>query len=134
MALTSSQAEQIADDALSTIDKILAMSIMDTWGNTITAKSKESFKQAFEVTTDRDKYGGTLAIAALGVANDLEDIVGEAQAIIAIYKDCKMMLLPIPAYQIMVGFVLERSTNAEDENIANEIERLVADTIIKFID
>jgi hypothetical protein len=134
MALTSSQAEQIADDALSTIDKILAMSIMDTWGNTITAKSKESFKQAFEVTTDGDKYGGTLAIAALGVANDLEDIVGEAQAIIAIYKDCKMMLLPIPAYQIMVGFVLERSTNAEDENIANEIERLVADTIIKFID
>jgi hypothetical protein len=134
MALTSSQAEQIADDALSTIDKILAMSIMDTWGNTITAKSKESFKQAFEVTTDRDKYGGTLAIAALGVANDLEDIVGEAQAIIAIYKDCKMMLLPIPAYQIMVGFVLERSTNAEDENIANEIERLVADTVIKFID
>jgi hypothetical protein len=55
----------------------------------------------------------------------------EAQALITIYKDCKMMLLPIPSHQILVGFLFERSANAEDDNIANEIERLVADTVIK---
>ncbi len=43
-----------------------------------------------------------------------------------------MMLLPIPSYEILVGFVLQRSANAEDDDdIANEIERLVADTVIK---
>ncbi len=71
----------------------------------------ESFKQAFGVTLDGDKYGGTLAIASLSLANEVRDIVGVAQAIIAIYKNCKMMLLPIPAYQILIGFVLRRSVN-----------------------
>jgi hypothetical protein len=97
MTLSSVKAEQIADDALSTNDKILAISIMDTGGNILAAKSKESFKEAFGVTTDGEKYGGSLAVAALAVANEVKDTVGEAQAIIAIYKDCKMMLLPIPA-------------------------------------
>jgi hypothetical protein len=65
-------------------------------------------------------------VAALAVANEVKDIVGEAQALITIYKDCKMMLLPIPSYEILVGFVLPRSVNAEGYNIANKIERLLA--------
>jgi hypothetical protein len=101
-------------------------------GKILAAKSKQSFKQAFGVTRNGDKYSGSLAVAALAVANEVKDIVGgEAQAIIAIYENCKMMLLPIPSYEILVGFVLQRSANAEDDNIANEIERLVADTVIK---
>jgi hypothetical protein len=63
------------------------------------------------------------------VANEVRDVFGEAQAIIAIYENCKMMLLPIPAYQILVGLVLQRSVNAEGYNIANKIERLLADTV-----
>jgi hypothetical protein len=129
MALTSSQAEQIADDVLSTNDKILAISIMDTRGNILAAISKQSFKQAFRLTRNGDKYGGTLAVAALAVANEVKDIVGEAQVLITIYKDCKMMLLPIPSYEILVGFVLQRSVNAEDYDIANKIERLLVDVI-----
>jgi hypothetical protein len=129
MALTSSQAEQIADDVLSTNDKILSISIMDTRGNILAAISKQSFKQAFRLTRNGDKYGGTLAVAALAVANEVKDIVGEAQVLITIYKDCKMMLLPIPSYEILVGFVLQRSVNAEDYDIANKIERLLVDVI-----
>jgi hypothetical protein len=135
MTLSSVNAEQIADDALSTNDKILAISIMDTVGNILAAKSKDSFKEAFGVTTDREKYGGSLAVAALAVANEVKDTVGEAQAIIAIYKDCKMMLLPIPAYEILIGFVLERSVKAvpnENNNntsLAHKIERLVVETV-----
>jgi hypothetical protein len=116
------------DDILSTNDEILAISVMDMKGNILAAKSKESFKQAFGVTRNGDKYVGTLAVAALAVANELRDVVGEAQALIAIYKNCKMMLLPIPPSQILVGLVLQPSVNAEGYNIASKIERLVADT------
>jgi hypothetical protein len=34
------------------------------------------------------------------------------------------MLLPLPSYEILVGLVLQR-----DYNIANKIERLLADTV-----
>jgi hypothetical protein len=129
MAITSSNAERIVDDILSTNDEILAISIIDMRGNILVAKSKEYFKREFGVTRDGDKYGGTLAISSLSVANEVRDVFGEAQAIIAIYENCKMMLLPIPAYQILVGLVLQRSVNAEGYNIANKIDRLLADTV-----
>jgi hypothetical protein len=127
--ITSSTAEKISDDILSTNEEILALSIMDMRGNILAAKSKESFKKAFGVTRDGDKYGGTLAVAALAVANEVKDVVGEAQAIITIHENCKLMLLPTPSYEILLGFVLQRSANAEDHNIANKIERLLADTV-----
>ncbi len=129
MAINPTVAQRIAYDILSMNDEILAISIMDTKGNILAATSKDSFKEAFGVTRDGDKYGGTLAVAALAVANEVKDIVGEAQALITIYKDCKMMLLPIPSYEILVGFVLERTVNAEGYNIANKIERLLVDAI-----
>jgi hypothetical protein len=129
MALISRQAEQIVNDVLSATDEILAISIMDMRGNILAAKSKDSFKQAFGVTRDGEKYGGSLAIASLSLANEVRDVFGEAQAIIAIYENCKMMLLPIPAYQILVGFVFQGSVNVEGYNIDNKIERLLADTI-----
>jgi hypothetical protein len=127
--ITSSAAERISDDILSTNDEILSISIMDVRGNILAARSKEYFRQLFGVTRDGDKYGGTLAVAALAVANEVKDIVGEAQALITTYKDCKMMLLPIPSYEILIGLVLQRSVNAEDYNIAHKIERLLVDTI-----
>jgi hypothetical protein len=129
MAVTSSVAQRIAYDILSTNDEILAISIMDTRGNILAAISKESFKETFGVTRDGDKYGGSLAVAALAVANEVKDVVGEAQALITIYKNCKMMLLPIPSHEILVGFVLQLSVNAEDYNIAHKIETLLAGAI-----
>jgi len=127
--ITSSTAEKISDDILSTNEEILALSIMNMRGNILAAKSKESFKKAFGVTRDGDKYGGTLAVAALAVANEVKDVVGEAQAIITIHENCKLMLLPIPSSEILLGFVLQRSANAEDHNMANKIERLLAGTV-----
>ena len=127
--ITSSAAERISDEILSTNDEILSISIMDMRGNILATKSKEYFRQVFGITLEGDKYGGTLAIAALAVANEVKDIVGEAQALITIYKDCKMVLLPIPSYEILVGFVLQRSVNAEGYNIANKIQRLLVDAI-----
>jgi hypothetical protein len=127
--INSNAAERIAYGILSANDEVLAISIMDTRGNILAAISKDSFKEAFKLTRDGDKYGGTLAVAALAVANEVKDIVGEAQVLITVYKDCKMMLLPIPSYEILVGFVLQRSVNAEDYDIANKIERLLVDVI-----
>ena len=127
--ITSGAAERVSDDILSTNDEILSISIMDMQGNILAAKSKESFRKAFGVTQEGDKYGGTLAVAALAVANELKDVFGEAQASIAIYKNCKMMLLPIPSSQILVGLVLQPSVSAEGYNIANKIDRLLADTV-----
>jgi hypothetical protein len=124
MAVTSSAAERIANDILSTNDEILAISVIDKKGNILAGKSKESFKKAFDVTADGDKYGATLAIGILSLVNEVKELFGEAQAIITIHKNCKLMLLPIPSYQIFVGLVLQR-----DYNIANKIERLLADTV-----
>jgi hypothetical protein len=124
MAVTPSTAERIVEDILSTNDEILAISIIDKKGNMLAGKSKESFKNAFGVTADGDKYGATLAIGILSLVNEVKEIVGEAQAIITIHKNCKLMLLPIPSYQILVGLVLQR-----DYNIADKIERLLADTV-----
>jgi hypothetical protein len=72
-----------------------------------------------------------LALAALGVANEVKEVAGEALALITIYEKCKMMLLPASSYEILVGLVLHSSVNAEDYNIAKKIERLLADTTTK---
>jgi hypothetical protein len=110
-------------------DEILAVSIMDTKGNILGATSKDSFKEAFGVTRNGDKYSGTLAVAALAVANEVKDVFKEAQAIISIHENCKLMLLPIPSYEILIGFILQRSVNAEGYDFANKIERLLVDAI-----
>ena len=128
MALTSADAETLSDDILSNNEDILGTSIMDMRGNMLASKSKESFKQAFVVSPDRAKYGGTLAVAALAVVNETRNIFGASKAIITIHENCKLMLIPVPSYQLLVGLVLRRSINTEDK-IANEIERLVAYTL-----
>jgi hypothetical protein len=128
MAVTSGDAETISDDILSSNDEILGISIMDMRGNILAANSKESFKEAFAVSRDRAKYGGTLAVAALAVANETRNIFGAAKAIITIHEKCKLMLVPVPAHQLLIGLVLQRSVNTEDK-IANKVERLVAHTL-----
>jgi hypothetical protein len=125
MALTSADAETLSDDILSNNEDIVGTSIMDMRGNILASKSKESFKQAFVVSQDRAKYGGTLAVAALAIVNETRNIFGASKAIITIHENCKLMLIPVPSYQLLVGLVLRRSVNTEDK-IANEIERLVA--------
>ena len=51
------------------------------------------------------------------------------RAIITVHKNCKLMLLSISSYQILVGLVSERSPDAEDHDIANKIERMLADVL-----
>jgi hypothetical protein len=132
MAVTSSDAVKIVEGILSSNDKILAVSIIDKKReDVLSAKSRQSFKEAFGVASDGAGYGATLAIATLNVVNEVRDIFGEAQAIITIHDDCKLTLLPIPSFDILVGLVVERSVNVEDDKIVNKIERLVADTIVK---
>jgi hypothetical protein len=113
MAVTSGDAETISDDILSSNDEILGISIMDMRGNILAANSKESFKEAFAVSRDRAKYGGTLAVAALAVANETRNIFGAAKAIITTHENCKLMLVPVPTHQLLIGLVLQRSVNTK---------------------
>jgi hypothetical protein len=122
MVVTSSAAERIADDVLSSNDEILAISIIDMKGNILAAKSKEFFKKAFRVAADGDKYGATLAVGIFSLVNEVKEVFGEPQAITTIHKNCKLMLLPISSYQILVGPVIQR-----DYNIGSKIEKLFAD-------
>jgi hypothetical protein len=39
------------------------------------------------------------------------------------------MLLPMPSYDIVVGLVVERSADVDDDRIASRIERLVVSTL-----
>jgi hypothetical protein len=119
-------AQRILDTILSADDGILALSIMDIKGNILAAKSKQSFKETFGLTSDGEKYGGILAVATLSLVNEVKDIVGEVQAIITIHDNCKLMLLPMPSYRLLVGLVVRRSVKAEDDHIANRIKTLLA--------
>ncbi len=129
VTIASSVAESIVDDVLSANEEILSISIMNSKGYVLATKSKEDFKEAFGLTQDGDKYGVTLAVSALAIANEVREVAGEAQALITIYKKCKMMLLPVPSYEILIGLVLQHSVNAEDYNITDKMEKLLADAI-----
>lgn len=128
--IDSTAAERIADEILSTYDgKILSISIIDgrKGGNFLATKSTEGFDKTFGVLQEGRKYGGTLAIASLSIANEVREIAGEAKAISTTYEKCKMMLIPIPSYEILVGFVLKRKVVLDEDRLANYIESLVAD-------
>ncbi len=127
--MTTRSAETIVHTVLSRYDEILGISIMNMKGNMLAADSKEAFRDAFAITEDRANYGGTLAVEALSVVNETRNVFGRAKAIITIHEDCKLMLLPVPSFQLLVGVVLEKSANAENHKIANQIEILVADIL-----
>jgi hypothetical protein len=129
MGVNSTDAERIAGDLLSIHDEILGISIMDRKGNILAANSKESSKEVFGEVEDREKYGATLAIGVLTLVNEQKDTFGEAQAIITIHKNCKLMLLPVPSFQLLVGLVFQRAVNVEYHKIVKEIELLVANTL-----
>jgi hypothetical protein len=69
-----------------------------------------------------------LLLQPLAVVNETRNIFGAAKAIITIHEKCKLMLVPVPAHQLLIGLVLQRSVNTEDK-IANKVERLVAHTL-----
>jgi hypothetical protein len=129
--IDSSKAEKIADDILSLNDKILSVSLRDWRGNFLAVKSRESFKERFLGVNGliESRYSGSLAVSALSVANEVKDIFGEPQAVITLYKDCKLILLPMLSNQLLVGLALERSAVTEDYSLAHKIERLLAESI-----
>ena len=137
MEVTPATAERIVDDILSSINVggVLGVSLIDRKGNTLSAKSRDSFRKSFGLAYreryGNSNYGGSLAIATLSVINQVRDIFGEPQAIITVHKDCKLMLIPLPSYDMLVGLVLERRVDADDGKIVSNIERLVADTIYR---
>ena len=122
MLLDKAVAQRVSDNILSLYDWILAVSIMDMRGNILAAKSKQSFKDTFGVIRDGEESGRTLAFTILSLVNQVRDVFGDAQAIITIHKNCKLMLLPMPSYEILVGLVIHSSANAEDGQIAKNIE------------
>lgn len=97
-------------------------------GNILATKSKEYFKEVLGVTQNGDKYGITLVAAVFGMIQLTRNVMEEAKAVTTI-EHCKVMLLPLPSFQILVGLILQHSVSAEDYNIANKIERLVADML-----
>jgi hypothetical protein len=135
MVPTTSKAEKIVDAILSSNDKILLVSIRGWSGNSLAVKSTDSFRERFIGASNLvgTNYSGSLTVATLGLINEVKDAFGEAQAIITIYENCKVMLLPMPSYQIFVGLTVERSPDMEEKeesyNIANKIERLVAEML-----
>jgi hypothetical protein len=131
MVLVPSTAEKIVDTILSSNEKILLVSIRDWSGNILAVKSRDSFRERFLGVSGLQgtRYGGSLTVAILSLANEAKDVFGEPQAIITIYKDCKMMLLPMPSYEVIVVLAVERSVVTEDYSLANKIERIMAETV-----
>jgi hypothetical protein len=130
MVPVPSKAEEMVDAILSSNDKILLVSIRGWNGNILAVKFRDSFRERFFGASSivGTKYSGSLTIATLSLVNEVKDIFGEAQAIITIYERCKVMLLPMPLYEIIVGLALECSAVTEDYSLAKEIKRILAET------
>lgn len=129
MVPVPSKAEKIVDYILSSNDKILLVSIRGLSGNILAVKSRDSFRERFFGVSSfiGTTYSGSLTIATLGLVNEVKDAFGEAQAIITIYENCKVMLLPVPSHEVIVGLALERSVVTEDHDLANKIKRILAE-------
>ncbi len=125
------KAEEIVDAILSSNDKLLLVSIRDWSGNILAVKYRESFTKRFFGVSRLigTRYSGSLIVSTLSLANEEKDVFGEARAIITIYKDCKVMLLPMPLYEVIVGLAVELSVVTEDFSLAHKIERILAETI-----
>ena len=122
VTVTNCEAKKISDYILSSSEGILSVAVIERCGNIIAAKVKESFKKRFKVDNlDRAKYNGSLAVATLSVINEVKDLFEEPEAVITIHKDCKLMLLPMLSYDILIGLILERSADADDGTIAKKI-------------
>src|SRR3712207_6145869 len=97
--VSSFTAERIADEVLSSNDRILLVSIRDQTGKILAAKFRESFGKSFRLTDLIDNnLGGTLAVTVLGVVNEVRDVFGQAEAIVTVHRGCKLILLPILPY------------------------------------
>ena len=129
MTISSNEAERLAHDILSSRDEILSVSVIDKSGDILAGDFRESFTKRFQVRNLKgSRYNGTLAVATLSIVNEVKDVFGEPQAIITIHKDCKLMLLPMLSYDLIIGFALERSADVHDDKFANEIESILART------
>jgi hypothetical protein len=135
MALVPSRAEKIVDAILSSNEGILLVSIRGWDGTILAVKFRDSFRERFSGVSSivGTRYSGSVTVATLSLANEVKDVFGEAQAIITIYKDCKLMLLPMPSYEVIVGLAVEHSVVTEDYSLANKIERILAETIKKSL-
>jgi len=124
-------AERIVDDILSSNSEILSAGVIENRGNITLNKSSESFEKRFKGVSnlERNRYNRTLAVAALSIANEVKDAFGEPKALITIYRDCKLVLLPMSLNDILIGLALESSANIENNTFAKEMERLVASTL-----
>jgi hypothetical protein len=126
VASISFNANAILDKVLSIDTRVWAVSIIESNGNILAAKSKPLFKETFGVIQDGEKYGGSLAAATLSLVNEVKSFFGEAQIIITIYNNCKLMLLNMSPYKILLGLALERSFNCEDDLFIEKIKQLMA--------
>jgi hypothetical protein len=130
--VSSTAAARIAEEVLSSNDRILLISIRDQTGKILAVKFRESFGKTFRLTDLVDNnLGGTLAVTVLGVVNEVQDIFGQAEAIITVHRGCRLILLPILSHQLLVGLAVERGVETDDDEIASYIKGLIAGTTAK---
>ena len=130
--VNSADAAKIANEILSSNDRILLISIRDQTGKILAVKFRESFGKTFRLTDLVDNnLGGTLAVTVLGVVNEVGEVFGQAEAVITVHRGCKLILLPILSHQLLVGLAVERGVETDDEEIASYVKGLVAGTIAK---
>ena len=130
--VSSVVAARIADEILSSNDRILLISIRDQTGKILAVKFRESFGKAFRLTDLVDSnLGGTLAVTVLGVVNEIRDVFGQAEAIITVHRGCKWILLPLLSHQLLVGLAVERGIDTDEDKIASSVKGLLADAIRK---
>jgi hypothetical protein len=125
VSVSRTEAKAILEKVLSIDTRVWAISVIEENGKILAAKYTPSFKEMFGVDQDGENYGGRLAAATLSVVNEVKGIFGEAQIIITIHNNCKLMLLNISSYGILIGLALERSFNCEDVNFIEKIKQLI---------
>jgi hypothetical protein len=105
---------KMTKDILSMDHAIDAVSIMDMRGNTLSSASKDSlYSTKYQITKDIKNMAGSWAIVVLGMTQRMDQSFGSTEAIVSLHKKSKLVLVPVPSHQVLIGLVVYRSSNEE---------------------
>ncbi|MHB8567495.1 MAG: hypothetical protein ACYC7D_02265 [Nitrososphaerales archaeon] len=101
-----------ASDVLQLDESILRALVLDETGNVLSKATRPKFRKKFTVPgTFKDK-AGIISIVALRIAQEVAKHMGPLQSMVYVYKDSKVIGIPIPKFSCEVIAITTRGMDA----------------------
>lgn len=106
-------AERVAKDLVDCDSSILSLIAVDGVGRVLHVSRSSRLPSEERVDPQLVQVFGTIARVILGAANNAAQIMGGTEAVIGVYKRQKVLLVNLPAHEMLLAVRLVRSANAE---------------------